>query len=81
MSVNARRSTPSSGKSLSMLGCRRETSTQRSQRSRKIKRLQQRLVAVFVVDPSRNTAVEPADHYDGAAVSSAARSSSALIRL
>jgi len=41
------------GKSVPMLGCRRETSTQRSRRSRRIKRLERRLVAAILADPGR----------------------------
>jgi hypothetical protein len=42
--------TPAGGKSKPMLGCRWETPTVRSQRSRRIKRLQKRLAAAFSAD-------------------------------
>jgi len=43
--------TPTAGdKSTPMLGCRRENSTVRSQRSRRVKRLENRLAAAFLAD-------------------------------
>jgi hypothetical protein len=48
--------TPKPGaKSAPMLGCRRESSTIRSQRSRRIKRLQRRLAVAFSADVTLST--------------------------
>src|SRR5437588_11804639 len=59
MSAVAQRTPPTSGKNAPILGCRRETSTQRSQRSRKMKRLQRRLAYAFLGDASNRSRLAP----------------------
>ena len=50
MSVVEQKTPTAGGKSTPMLGCRWESSTVRSRRSRRIKRLERRLAAAFSVD-------------------------------